>query len=477
MFRYPMRARPFAISAGLACVIAASGSAKAGGFALIEHGASGLGNAYAGAAAVSADTSTVWFNPAGMSQINGRETSVAFHVLSTDTTWTDEGSTLGSALGRGVVSGPDTASPGGTTVLPNFYYVAPINDQWSYGLSIGAPYGSSTEYDRNWKGRYNSVKSGVSVIDINPAISFKASDKVSLGFGISVQRLSAELASAVDSGAACLGLASTPGVSFSLADCVNVGLTPGVQENDGYAEITGDSTAVGFNIGALFTPKPGVKVGVAYRHSTSHELDGNADFDVNTLLQEVLASNTNPATIPVTSAFLADVPAKAAIDLPATFSVSGAWQVNNAVELLADITWTGWSSFEELRVEFENPVQADTLAVQDWNDVFRLSAGLNYNVNNKLILRTGLAFDEEAIPSPQRRTARIPGNDRTWFSLGAGYQINKNISFDVGYAHLFLDDTPIDNINPESGGTATELRGIFEPSVDILSAQFSWAFN
>ena len=477
MFRNPTRAMALGVAASAVSLLGLTNTATAGGFALIEHGASGLGNAYAGAAAVSSDTSTVWFNPAGMSQLEGRETSVAFHILSTDTTWTDQGTTLGAALGRGPSSGPDTANPGGTTVLPNFYYVAPVNDKWSYGLSIGAPYGSSTEYDRDWKGRYSTVKSGVSVIDINPAISFKVSDKVSLGFGVSLQRLSAELESAVDSGAVCLGLAANAATSFTSADCINVGLAPGVQANDGYGSITGDSTAFGFNMGALFTPRKGLKIGVAYRHSTSHELDGDVDFDVNAALRDVLDSNAIAAGQPLTQGIFSDVPAKAAIDLPATFSVSGAWAVNKKVELLADFTWTGWSSFEELRVTYDNPVQPDTLSVQDWEDVIRVSAGVNYQLNNKLTLRTGVAFDEEAIPSAQRRTARIPGNDRTWLSFGAGYKVNKNISFDVGYAHLFLDDTPIDNINPESGGTALEIRGEFEPSVDIVSAQFNWAFN
>jgi long-chain fatty acid transport protein len=191
----------------------------------------------------------------------------------------------------------------------------------------------------------------------------------------------------------------------------------------------------------------------------------------------VLDSNTIAAGQPLTQGIFNDVPAKAAVELPATFSVSGAWEVNDKVELLADLTWTGWSTFKELRVDYENPVQSDTLSVQEWEDVIRISAGLNYQLNNKLTLRTGLAFDEEAIPNPQRRTARIPGNNRTWLSFGAGYKVNKNISFDVGFAHLSLDETPIDNINPESNGTALELRGLYESSVNILSAQFNWSFN
>ena len=46
--------------------LAASASAQAAGFALIEQSASGMGNAYAGGAAIAEDASTIFFNPAGM---------------------------------------------------------------------------------------------------------------------------------------------------------------------------------------------------------------------------------------------------------------------------------------------------------------------------------------------------------------------------------------------------------------------------
>lgn len=464
---------------GLAFYAGLGTVAQAGGFALIEHGASGLGTAYAGASAVSNDGSTVWFNAAGMSEIDGREMAFALHGLSTSTTWSDRGTSLGSAFGSSAATGPETAEPGTTTALPNFYYIAPINDRWNYGLSIGVPFGSSTEYDRDWKGRYTTVKSSLNVIDINPALSYRLSEKVRLGFGISIQQLSAELGSAVDSGAVCLGLISIASPTYTQTDCFNAGLTPGNQASDGYAEITGDSTAIGFNVGALFLPKPDVKIGVAYRHSVDHELEGDADFDVNAGLQTVLASNasTDPASQGLTQGIFRDVPASAEVQLPATFSVSGAWQMNDKLQLLSDITWTGWSSFEELRIEYENPAQRDTVSVQDWEDVFRYSLGLNFQHNSKLVLRAGVALDEEAIPSPQRRTARIPGNDRTWLAVGAGYQVSNKLSFDVGYTRIFLDETPIDNSDPESQGTGQVVRGVFDSNIDILSAQINWEFQ
>ena len=483
MYSPPLRLRPLAAFIGMASIgvpaLWAPGTTHAGGFALIEHGASGMGNAYAGAAAVSRDGSTVWFNPAGMSELEGTEAAVGLHLLSTNTDWTDEGSSLGFALGGGEVSGSDTEDVDAVSALPNIYFVTPITEKLSYGVSFGVPFGSSTDYDEDWKGRYTSTNSGIQVLDFNPALSYKVSEKVSVGFGVSVQQLTADLGTAVDSGAVCLSFANTPNTDFGEADCFNAGLVPGNQPNDSQVEIDGDSVAFGFNIGALFLPVDGVKIGLAYRHGVDHELDGDADFDVNPALRALLDNNTNEQTAALTQSFLRDVPATAEVELPATFSISGAWQVNNKVQFLSDLTWTGWSSFDELRVEFEtdNPAQTDSVSIQDWNDVWRFSTGINYQRSGKLILRAGYAFDEEAIPSAQRRTARIPGNDRHWLSLGFGYQVTSDISFDLGYAHLFLDDTPIDNRNEEQDGAGTFLRGVYEPSVDILSAQINWAFN
>ena len=155
------------------------------------------------------------------------------------------------------------------------------------------------------------------------------------------------------------------------------------------------------------------------------------------------------------------------------FSV--AHKANDRIELLADATWTGWSSFDELRVEFDNPIQPDTFNTIEYEDVWRVSAGVNYEFSDRLILRGGVAFDEDPTPSAELRTARIPGNDRFWLAVGGGYQVSDRIGFDVGYARLFLDDTPIANVGESAGGTTT--RGIFESDVNIFSAQVTVQFD
>jgi long-chain fatty acid transport protein len=207
-------------------------------------------------------------------------------------------------------------------------------------------------------------------------------------------------------------------------------------------------------------------IGVAYRSEVDINIEGDADFRLpdNPTVQGVIG---------MTPLFV-DTDLKADVTLPASFSVSLAHQVSEFT-WLADITWTGWSSFDELRIEYDNPAQPDSVTTEDWNDTMRYSVGLDYQYSDSLILRTGVALDESPIPSAEKRTPRLPGEDRTWVSLGLTYIASSAISFDVGYSHLFIDDAKIDNTFESSVPTLNStLTGEYDGEVDILSAQLNW---
>ncbi len=462
------RRRPVvsALAASFALCAGSLNTANAGGFALIEIGASGLGNAYAGAAAVAADTSTVWFNPAGMLNLAPREFSAAAHVIATDASFSNRGTTLSSLLGGSEISGPASEDISRNTGIPNIFYVQQFSDDLAFGFGFTVPFGSATEYDEEWVGRYSSVESGVTVFDLNPTVAYRVNDRLSIGGGISVQIMEATLSSAVDSGATCLGLAAQA-PTLSTADCINAGLAPGNLATDGFAEITGDSVEATFNLSALFEPRDGTRFGVAYRHSVDHSLDGDADFDVNPALAGVLQT----AQIPL----LIDGGATAGADLPPQLMFSAAHQLNDRVQLLADATWTGWSSLEEIRIVFDNPAQPDSPTPLQWDDVWRVSAGVNFALNEQWTLRGGLAFDQEPIPNATLRSARVPRDDTSWVSVGAGYRFSNTISFDFGLALLSIDEIPINNDVLDATGGST-VRGLFDTSATIVSAQFNWNF-
>lgn len=430
----------------------------AAGFAIIEHSAKGLGSAFAGGAASADDLSTVWFNPAGMTRIEGTQMEAAGHIIVPSSEYSDGGSTINP-----LVAPPGTPLPGGPTkdagvaaFVPNFYYVRELMPSLKFGLGVNAPFGLKTDYSDGWVGRYHAISSALKTVNINPGLAYKFSGGLSVGFGLSAQYIEARLTNAVDKSTVCLG-------SPAAAACPGLGLvTPASTSTDGSIDFEGDDISYGYNIGLLYEFTPGTRVGVNWRSKISHTLEGDADF-----------SNTaDLAGLFGTGAFTdQDVTAK--VTLPESLSISGYHELNSKVALMADVTWTRWNRFEQLVINFEGG-HPQNVTPEEWTNSIRVSAGASYAYNDRWTFRGGVAYDEEPIPNKNLRTPRIPGDDRIWVAIGASYQYSDKLSFDVGYTHLFVDDVPIDNVEVNTGH---RLVGEYEASVDILSAQLNYRFK
>ncbi|WP_372522288.1 OmpP1/FadL family transporter [Sulfuricaulis sp.] len=442
-----------------------SGTAAAAGFALIEQSGSGMGNAFAGGAAAVDDASVQFFNPAAITELKGTQFSVAAHSVMPSAKLTDANARE-TTLGNIPYTTPGAAEDGGVNaIVPNLYFVSDINPQTKFGLSISVPFGLSTDYSNDWIGRYHGIKSSVETININPVLAFKLNDRLSLGGGISAQHISAELTSAIDSGAICyarvLQLGGNPAVS-----CAPAGLTPGNNATDSYAKIKGDDWGYGFNLGLLYKPVDGARIGVAYRSSVKQSIEGDATFTRSAAFNAFLTG--------AGSTLFTNTSDSADINLPATLSVSAAHALNTQLELMGDITWTQWNKFKELRVKYGNPAQPDSVTTESWRNTLRYSAGLTYKLDDRMKLRGGVAYDQTPVPDDEHRTVRLPDNNRTWIALGMTYAASSQLSFDVGYSHLFLKDSHINSTTEAS--VAQNLQGTYKNNIDLLSAQVNYMF-
>ncbi len=418
---------------------------QAAGFALIENSASGQGNAFAGAAAVAEDASTIWFNPAGMMKLGGNQVVVAGHFIKPDAKFTNQDSI--DATGGNLRGSNDDG--GKNAIVPNFYWMTSLNEKMKFGLGVNAPFGLETEYDDTWVGRYHAVKSDLRTININPSIAYQVNNQLSVGGGLNIMYADVTFTNAIDFGS-LLG-APQGADGFAKLEASNFG---------GLSDV-----AYGFNLGLLYDITDKTRLGVAYRSETTIDVQGSAEFRVPTAAAPVLSSGAfqNSAI-------------NASVTLPQTFSVSVAHEMDK-LTLLADVTWTGWSSFDELRIKYANTKQPDSVTTENWDDAFRYSIGLDWQYSNKITLRTGLAYDQTPIPDAEHRTPRVPGNSRTWLSFGGTYVFNEAFTVDVGYSHLFVSDTSINNTFESSQpALAATLKGNYEASVDILSAQLRWNY-
>lgn len=456
--------------AGAAVVLAAP-VAQGAAFALQENNASGLGNAYAGGAAAAEDASTVWWNPAGMSRIKAREAVQAIHFIIPSNKFSDNGSQPASNQPLGGGTGGDA---GGVNAIPNLYVVIPYTQQLAFGLGVNVPFGLTTEYDDGWIGRYQAIKSQVKTINVQPTVSWKVNDQLSLGLGIDFQWIDAKLTNDVNYSAAIAQGAQQAAAVGQIPAAAIPGILAATRGLDSRATVTGDDTAWGFNVGALYEFNPNTRVGAHYRSRLKYDVRGSVDFNNPALpsLPPTLAPAVNAIANGVNRAlFNGDVTAD--IELPPIANLSLFHRINDRWDVMADLQWTGWSTLKELTF-VRNEGAVLQMLPQNFDDVWRVSVGANYRVNDRWMVRGGLAYDESPVNDVDRGP-RLPDADRTWLSVGAQYKHSQNLIVDAGFTYIIVDDSSV-NIDGGSIPRNGLLRGNYDSKVVILSVQAALRF-
>lgn len=428
----------------LAVATALPTTAMAAGFQLTEQSVSGLGRAFAGSAAFAEDASTIFYNPAGLTELDHELVmGGSLIALGADFDRTIAVDAIGQPLTGG--EGGDVGKLGGVPIL---YYAQRINEDWVFGMGVNAPFGLATDYDPDWVGRYQGVYSQVSTLNLNPSLGWKINDNWSLGFGLNLMHFRVKLTNMVDYGAVCFG-------QVNPVTCSAIGLTP--QSSDGYAEIEGDSWGFGFNIGGMWQNDT-TRVGLHYRSSVDQDLEGDSRFE------------SVPSIFTAQNVFV-NTGITAEFETPETISLSVVHDINEDWTISGDITRTGWDTFQEIRVQYASN-QPDTVQPENWEDVMRYSVGLDWRYSDTWTFRTGVALDQSPV-GDEFRTVRLPDDDRTWLSFGTTWQFSEDVEMDFGYAHLFIDD----NIPfQETGSQGDTVAGVYEASADIIGAEFRYKF-
>jgi len=450
-----------------ATVMAACTNAHASGFALLEQSASRLGNAFAGTAAVADDATTVFYNPAGLLELDQAELTLVASGVDIGSEFRNSNSqaALGQPLG---VEGGDA---GGWNAVPAAYFALPVSKDVAFGFGFNVPFGLQLDYAHDWMGRFQALKSEIKTYNFNPALSFRLNDHVSLGFGMNYQKVQAELTNALNYsavvgqglqqlvGAGQLSPADVPGLLAA-----NAGL-------EGGTVVRGDDADWGFNAGVLFKFTENTRLGLAYRSSLRYHIEGSARFAPASTANPVGAGIIAAASAP--GAQLANGAVSVDLELPDIATASFYQKLGDRVELLADVAWTGWSSVQELRIVRDSG-QVLSVTPERWEDTWRYALGLTYQISDTWKLRGGVAFDETPVPD-STRTARLPDAERKWVAVGARWQPSDSTLIDFGYAHLFSDDV---NINQDDGNALASglLNGKQKSSVDIVAAQFGYRF-
>ena len=414
----------------LAVVPFVASEARAAGFMVRENSAENVGMVYAGQASRADEAATVFNNPAGMMHLAAPEVELGAAVVFPSIHFS------GSATAAGII--PITGTQGGQagqiTAIPSFYAVVDLANNLRFGLAVTTPFGNTTNYKSDFVGRYQGIKQEALSADINPNIAWRINDKVSIGAGVSAQWFKVEQSGAVPQ----FLIAQKP-----LPDTVFL--------------FDAHGWGVGFNAGLLLEPNATTRLGFTYRSGVDHKLTGSLDFDSNNLL----GLPSGPAT-----ATGLNLPAEAA----ASFTHDWTPQWTGAFELQYDM----WGSFKQVTVTSAAPPLSEA---EFYRNVWMLSAGAIYHLNQRLVFRGGFGWDQSPV-TDKFRTVSIPDADRLMVGVGAGYTVAPGAVVDLGYAHYFgLKDTTItgsaNSLDPFTH--AVVLTGHFNNSLNYVALSFRYA--
>ncbi|MBM1172702.1 OmpP1/FadL family transporter [Microvirga arabica] len=398
----------------LAALVAAQGGAHAGAFGIREQSASAQGLSFAGAASGSGYLSSMFWNPAVITMMPGWNTEASLSLIVPRVDINPLPSVPTFALGGSGDIGQDA-------IVPASYNSYQINDMLWVGLSTTSPYGLVTDPRDNWAGQVYSRSSKVFSLNANPVLGIKVNNWLSVAAGPSLQYFDIRLKRAA---------AVTPGAPSVILD--------------------GDDIGFGFTAGVTLTPFAGTSIGIGYRSRIDHELEGTV---------------TSPAgRIPITSD----------LTTPDQLTIGISQAITPALTVHAGFEWTNWSVLETPLVTGPGGVVVTDLPL-NYDDGYFYSLGFDYKLTNQLTLRAGLAYEESPIDTEVRST-RLPDNDRIWASVGASYQWNNKLSFDVAYTHIFTKETDIRILPGQQDFEGLPFVADVDASVDIVSVglRYRW---
>ena len=401
-------------------LLVASG-ANAAAFQLAEVSTSGLGRAYAGEAAIVDNAAVVATNPALMSLFKTNQFSVGGVYV--DSKIHMSGPVTVNALGRTVAVGSaahNSVVPG--SLIPNMYFVAPINDKFAIGGGMNVNFGLKSEYSNTYDAGVFGGTTDLSAINLNLSGSYKVTQGLSAGFGLNAIYAKAE----VQRRAGILSdAAKNPDVmTVMLPNLKKMGLSTlnntaaslkrlRALEKDSTITHLQDKNAWGFgwNAGLMYEFNENNRVGLAYHSKVDIDFEDDAAIG---------NGRTGPGGL--------------TLHLPDYLELSGFHQVTDNLALHYSYKFTHWSRFKELHATF-NDGEVAFHKDEKYRSNSRYALGATYNVNDKLAVRAGIAYDEAAAPT-EHASASIPDTDRMWYSVGATYKFTPNLSIDAGFAHL-----------------------------------------
>ena len=427
-----------------------TGNIFSSGFQINEHGAKAM--AMAGAfTGFANDASAVYFNPAGITQLNGT-------FISAGTTLILPMSKFNGIEGAQIPGLLDPAKEyemESQVFTPiNFYLTQQITDELFVGLSVNNPYGLGTKWDDKWAGRYIAVDTELRTFFFNLVLAYKVTENLSLSGGFVYAMGDVKIIR-----------------NLFQADPVTRQVKADAQTN-----LEGDGNAIGWTAGLFYMSEDKKSsIGISVRSEVEFDFEGDAITTPATL--DFVHPLAGPQSITLPTGAI-----KATLTTPMTVTAGFAAQIAELTTLTGDIQWTGWSSYDTLAVDFVDYVDPNsatgaklrTAAPREYKNNYIFRLGLETELSKSFMLRGGILYDTNPVPD-RFVEPTLPDSDRLGLNIGFGYQLTDGLSVDVAYMFLKFVNRTISDSNIDSGyPVAIPFNGTYKSISHLFGVNFSY---
>ncbi|WP_434356249.1 outer membrane protein transport protein [Parasalinivibrio latis] len=381
-----MNKKQIFVRTALAIAVAGSTtSAFAAGFQLNGHSATGLGRAFAGDAVIADNASVISRNPAAMSLFDAPAITMGLVAIDTDVKVKDAEykKTLNTQIGA-IPMGTEKLSDeqiGGTSLVPNIYYVHPISSKWAVGAGLYSNFGTKTEFSSDYEANLFGGLTDVKSVNLGLATSYRINEIWSVGAGLDIIQGSGNLQRQI-----------------------------GTQKA---VDIDADGIAFGWIAGATFEINKDNRLGFSYRKSPELKADGK--------IEKAGIQQSGDLLMP----------------LPDLAEISGYHKLTNKFALSYSVQWIEWEEFKVLETEGAS----EPLNTYEWKNAWHFSVGGTYFLNEDWTLRAGYMYDMSA--QDEITSISVPDSDRQWFSAGFTYHMSKHSDIDFGFTYLMGEDVNV----------------------------------
>jgi long-chain fatty acid transport protein len=353
----------------------------ASGYGVFTQGASGLGQANA-VVAHPTGPSSLYFNPALLNDVPGRQVEFGTTAI----------------LSKRSVRLDDSGQTESASDLWNFpanlYYTHEANEKVTAGIGVTFPFGLSNEWDEDYEGRYLGTYAEMFSMNINPAVSFRVTERLSLALGYDMIYLDTKMQAMINQ--TVVGGMLPPILGGPLAEPID-----GARQT-----FTGDGWGHGFNLGVLYKLTESISFGAAYRSHIDVDIeDGSVKYGhVDPRLELLFPEGSGSSEI----------------RLPAQFVAGIAANISDRLVVEVGCRWEDWDSSEQLKIDLQYPFlgQASQVIPRDWHSTWAWNLGGQYRLSDRLAINAGYLYADNPVPDATFEPV-IPDTDAHLFTIGA----------------------------------------------------------